>query len=101
MATWTRRHNVVSGKLEHQNGKNQRHEQHELEMTTKRERAEPMAHRDGLPTVRVTTAAMVSAAKEKAAFCGSGRSEALRAGVTRAQGRGGASVKRNWAVVPR
>jgi hypothetical protein len=43
---------------------------------------------------------MVTATKEKAAFRGSERSEVLRAGVTRAQGRGGADVKSNWTVVP-
>jgi hypothetical protein len=53
------------------------HEQKELKAITKQGKTEPTAHHDGLTTVRVTTAAMVSAAK-KAAFCGLGRREALR-----------------------
>jgi hypothetical protein len=93
VATRTRLRHVVLTKIEREMEIGHLSERQDLEEVTKRRKYEPTAHRDGLPTVRVTTATMATCRG------GIGTSGCLRnleqgrVGPKEAQGGGDAAVK--------
>jgi hypothetical protein len=84
MATRKWRQGIVPANTGHEEEKHHRDEQHGIKEDSEPEVVELETHRGRLATESSIMATMVTATKEKAAFHGSGRSEALQSDSERA-----------------